>query len=168
MIAAVPAATPRLGVVAALACLAALVLLVPAPSARAHSGLTDASVPGPSQTVDERLDEVRLVFEDPIEADPGNAIELSTIDDRFVELGPVEVTDDGTALRAEISGTFPAAGEYLILYTVASTDGDGLQEGGFTFTYEGPVAGGVRPAWLVTGAVVLVLLAGAVALRRRA
>lgn len=146
--------------------------------AGAHSGLTEESVPGPSATVDS-LSEIRLVFADPIEDDSGNAIELSTIDDRFVELGPVEVAD-ATTLRAEVRGAYPDTGEYLLFYTVASTDGDGLQEGGFVFIYDGPVerswfvyagsfAGSRWPAVLVGVAVALALVAGVLlVLRRRA
>lgn len=161
-----PQAARRPAAFAAVVAAALLALVLSAPAAGAHSGLTDASVPGPSQTV-EQLDGIRLVFQSPVEEDAGNTIELSTIDDRFVELGPLEIVDDGHALRTDVRGSFPDTGEYLLLYTVATTDGDGLQDGGFTFTYDGPVARGVRPAWLVAGAVLLVLLAVVVAVRRR-
>ena len=130
-----------------------------APPASAHSALEDSS-PEAGATVS-ALDEIVLEFAEPLQADAEHEVVLSTIDDRFVDTGPVRV--DGGTIRVDVGG-MPETGEYLLLYTVTTGDGDGAQDGGFIFAYDGPVSAGFP--WGVVGGVVLIGL-GVVALAVR-
>lgn len=138
------------------------VLTVATAPARAHTEVQRAT-PGPGETVDEGVDELELLFLDPVL--PDVTIVVSDTDGREVAgLGPVSMGDDRRTARV---GFDPLDdGAYVVDFEFVAEDGDAQVDayrftvsGGGSASALGPVAGGVA----ATVAVALL----AVALRRR-
>ena len=140
------------------------VTIAVAPAA-AHTQVQRAS-PGPGEVVEGEVGTVVLDFLDPVLPTP--TITVTGPDGAPVPgLGPARMTADDVA-EVEFD-PLTAAGDYQVDYTYLAVDG-ATQEGAHQFAFQpsggGDLDGRVVLAWIV-GLVLLVLLAAAVAGRRR-
>jgi methionine-rich copper-binding protein CopC len=171
----------RAAVLSLVAGLAGVLLLVLAPPALAHTSLAGAD-PAPGATVD-RLERIRLEFAGQVAPDAPRAVALLAPDGSRREDGAVS-SDGERALTVAVAPRLPATGEYTVHWCMVGPDGH-EQRGGYVFTYSGPVdtaAGPGAPAgevscagsappdpgrplvgWLISGAIVAVLLGAMIA-----
>jgi methionine-rich copper-binding protein CopC len=111
-----------------------------APAALAHANVV-STVPRDGQTVAVAPAEVRVMFDDPVRAGPGNAV--VSADGRSVQAGSPRVGRDGRELVLPLGRL--QDGDYSVRWRIVSDDGH-LESGVLAFRIGPPRPGPGRPA----------------------
>jgi methionine-rich copper-binding protein CopC len=110
-----------------------------ATAAGAHSSLEESS-----PTLDEEVVElttVTLRFGEPLIDDPRNLVWIIDAADQTISLGTARLVERNYVLEADLLAPL-LKGKYFVRYRAVSSDGDGLQEGGFSFSVVDPPGSG--------------------------